>query len=129
MSEFPPHPRESYNIPEHMKLERVPPDVIAEIEGICAELFNALSRSGNSKAGVMMTIEALLSNIQHTIFHHLKDFEVHECNNLNTNLVILTALFRVVMNNPMWDSEALTLQLKTEVHNIVKGAAGVQLDQ
>ncbi len=116
-----------FDLPDRIKLEPVPADVIAEIEGICGELFSALERSGNSKDGVAMTIEALLSQIQRIIFEHLEDFDAQECNLLNTNLVILTALFRVVFNNPMWESEALTLQLKTACHNIVKHASGVEL--
>ncbi len=127
MNEIPGFVRKGFDLPDHIKLERVPSEVIAEIEDICGDLFEALARSGNSKAGVAMTIEALLSQVQRTIFEHLESFSAQECNHMNYNLVILTALFRVVMNNPMWDSEALTLQLKTECHNIVKGAAGVEL--
>ena len=116
------------NLPPGIKPQSVPPEIKAKIEKRCSEMFGALNHAGNSKAAVEAIIEALLSHIQATVFKHLGDFSTQELNGLNTDLILLTALTRVALNNPMWNSDALMLQLRTECHHILQAAGGVSLD-
>lgn len=114
-------------MPGGLKPGTVPPDVVAHIEGLCHQIFNAMEESGNTKQTAQTVMESLLASMQLVVFDHLEDFKLEEANSLNINLVLLTTLCRVALNNPLWDSQALTLQLKTECHQIVTGAGGIML--
>lgn len=116
-------------LPGGMKPGTVPPEITAQIEKLCHGVFDAMEQSGNSKQTVLLVIESLLANQQLIIFEYLKLFKLKDANSMNIDLVLLTALTRVALTNPMWDSEALTLQLKTECHQILRGAGGVMLDE
>ena len=72
--------------------------------------------------------ESLLGNIQKVILSNIKSFSLPDANSANVDLVLLTALLRVALNNPMWGSEAMTLQLKQECRNIIRCAGGIPLD-
>lgn len=116
-------------MPGGMKPGTVPPDIAAHIEQLCHGVFDAMESSGNTKQTTLTVIESLLASMQLIIFNHLKQFKLKEANSLNINLVLLTAITRVALTNPMWDSEALTLQLKTECHQIMAGAGGTELEE
>lgn len=115
-------------LPGGIKPGSIPPEISAKLEQLYHGVFDAMEESGNTKQAVLMVIESLLANMQLAIFENIKSFKLQEANSLNIDLLLLTALTRVALTNPMWDSEALTLQLKTECHQILRGAGGVMLD-
>lgn len=106
----------------------LPPEVAAHIETLCAAVFDALKKSGNDKQSLEIVLESLLSSFQKVFVANIKAFSLTDANNANIDIVLMTTLIRVALNNPMWGSEALTLQLKEECHQIVRGAGGIRLE-
>lgn len=110
-----------------MKLQPVPPEHTANIERMCAHIFDKLDQVGNDKVAAECTIEVVLADLQQKMFAHLDAFKGSEAAQINVDFIALTALIRVTFNNPMWGTDALRLQLKQECHNILSGAEGVRV--
>lgn len=110
-----------------LKFQPVPPEHTANIERMCIHIFDKLDQVGNDKIAAECTIEVVLAHLQRTMFENLDAFKANDAAQINVDFIALTALIRVAFNNPMWETDALQLQLKEECRNILRGAEGVQI--
>ena len=109
-------------------VEQIPAEVSEHIAQLCERMFVLMADSGNTKEITGQVIESVLDSLQTAFMENIEKFDLKTTNEVNVDFIMLTALVRVSLTNPMYGSDALTLQLRQAVRNIVHGADGWRLD-
>lgn len=91
-------------------------------------MFTFMEGGGNGKQLVGDVIEVVLKHLQNKVETNLDKFDVATANWINIDIITLVVFTRVLVNNPMYDSPALTLQLRNELSRILDGAEGFKLN-
>ncbi len=96
---------------------------------LCGEGFFALiEEQGNSKESVTGAIGAVLYDLQMIMLNHAEQMTAEESLRWGADILLIMSMFRTLLENPMWDTEALTLQFRNQFEHHLKGARGMEID-
>lgn len=107
--------------------EPVPKEMTASLHKVCEGMLTYMEKAGNSKQLVSDVLETVLDHLQADFMDNADKFDLRTANSINIDMIMLTAMTRVLMNNPMYGSHALTLQMRNELSRILDGAEGFKL--
>lgn len=113
---------------ERWPLEPIPKEVTVSLHEKCEMMLTYMDGAGNSKQLVAEVLEAILGHLQDSFLANVDKIDLETANSINIDMIMLTLLVRVMVNNPMYDSPALTLQLQNELSGIIDNAKGFKLD-
>ncbi len=112
----------------HFKPGEVPDEYSEWLIGHSDEMFEAMSRFGNTKEDLQSCLSMLLGELQKIVVKNAGHLTQTENNAASASFVIVCALLHVAFKNPLYDSPELTDQLKVELRRILKGSHAIQID-
>lgn len=93
------------------------------MHGIAAEL----QRRGNTSHEVGVLLETLLAQVQNTFVENLEKFSDQEITEVSASMAMVAALIRTMAQNPMYETDGLTLQIKSHCESILATGKGVRV--
>lgn len=92
------------------------------------EFFDSLEHHGNTRAKMAEAIAYTLNQVQDVVVPYLDGMEEGDAHKFNRSMMMCLVMVRVALRNPMYDTPALTLQLRAEIEATLDGAPGIALD-
>ena len=86
-----------------------------------------LKRRGNTSEEVGVVIETMMSMVQHTFVDNMEKFSDEEITQVSSSMALVAALVRTMAQNPMYETDALTLQIEANVDAILATGKGVMV--
>ena len=106
----------------------LPPGVMNPYLELAESLFKNVANRGNTKDEIHALIESMLKGMEASIIDTLKTLDAEAALKFSGGMMVATAAIRVAFRNPLYESDALTSQLIAEVHNILRHAGGVVME-
>lgn len=107
------------------------PEFRAQMEAMrrdVGKFFDILEgHAGNEKESVEAAMDTTLAELQGRVIRYVGQFAVEDAEAVSRALVILSVMISVVMNNPMYSSHALRLQLQAELDRHIREASAIKL--
>lgn len=92
------------------------------------EVFDVIDRlGGNAQSAVETAMDASLHELQARVIRYVGGMLSEDSEAISRSLVTLSVLITVVMNNPMYGSHALRLQLQAEFDRHIREASMIKL--
>jgi hypothetical protein len=88
-----------------------------------------LNSQGNDKESMQAALGALIQDMQVIMAAHAKEMTGEETLRWGADIILLVAIVRVILQNPMWGSEALTLQMQNEFEKCLRSAKCLELEE
>ena len=107
--------------------EPIPNDVLREYMDQAEGFIRLFSKHGTSKDDMAAAIEANLSELQRLVIENIDHFSGDDLHHWTISMALVHALLKVALGNPMYDTDALPLQVQSELLNVFNRAHGVVL--
>lgn len=107
--------------------EPIPKDVLREYMDQAEGFLSLFSKHGTSKDDMAAAIEANLSELQRLVLKNVEHFSGEDMHEWTICMALVHALLKVSLGNPMYDTDALPLQVQSELLNVFGRAHGVVL--
>lgn len=112
--------------------EILEPDEIPEggydaIREFMRSIAKELARRGNTQHEVNRVCETLMAQVQNTFVDNMHKFTDEEITQMSASMALIAALIRTVTKNPMYESDALTLQIEANCEAILASGKGVRV--
>lgn len=98
----------------------------AALQDVARGFFGIIDGQGNSKVSLEQAISALFTDLQTIMLDYADQMSPEHSLRWSADIVLLITVIRVVMNNPMWESEALTLQMRHEFEECLGSAKALE---
>lgn len=86
-----------------------------------------LKRRGNTSHEVSVVCETMLAMVQNTFVDNMEKFNDEEITQVSSSMALVAALIRTMAQNPMYETDALTLQIEANVDAILATGKGVMV--
>ena len=99
------------------------------MQDVARSFFGIINDQGNSKESLESAISALFTDLQTVMLDYADQMSAEHSLRWSADIVLLITAMRVVMNNPMWGSEALTLQMRHEFDECLGSAKALEFGE
>lgn len=91
--------------------------------------ISILNSQGNDKESMIAAVSALVSDMQIIMAAHAKEMTGSETLRWGADVILLVTIVKVILQNPMWGSEALALQMANEFEKCLRSAKCLEITE